>query len=121
LFLPRVNNLRVFPGYPIRSERITDHWVGGTTQVFTIDSNHWVHRNGLRDQVSSVNGAINSAVDAINKVGGIFGGGVNIPQVNINLDSLANIQIPNTIANGLTELNSTIPTMDELREAIDRV
>ncbi|KAH7108343.1 hypothetical protein BKA62DRAFT_740102 [Auriculariales sp. MPI-PUGE-AT-0066] len=77
--------------------------------------------DGLQSQISIVNSGINGAIEAINKVGSIFGGGIDIKPVSIDLTGLQNINIPNTFTEALVKLNSTIPTLDNVRDAVDKV
>ncbi|EIW83225.1 hypothetical protein CONPUDRAFT_101927 [Coniophora puteana RWD-64-598 SS2] len=73
--------------------------------------------SGLVSDANSVNSAIQSAVNAVNKVNPF--GNINAPQFNTSsLSQLQNITIPNDFENALIKLNSSLPTLSSIKDAI---
>lgn len=76
-------------------------------------------RTGVQEAVSGVDHLLDSAVEGINHLPG-----VNIKPPNItppNLDFLTNVALPSDFMNALVSLNSSLPTLDELREKMNGV
>jgi hypothetical protein len=47
---------------------------------------------------------------------------LDVPQFSIPaLSGLDNIRIPTDLQDGLTKLNSTLPTLDQLRDTVDKM
>lgn len=79
-------------------------------------------RTEIQQDIQTANNAIASAVKAINTVTSLVNVNLNVPQFDIpSLDGLANIQIPTTFQDQLRNLNSTLPTLEELRDSLDQV
>ena len=78
-------------------------------------------RTGIEDTVSGLNSLLGAINDFNNKLPSF------IPKFSIptipqpSLDALSNIQFPTTIQDSLTKLNSSIPSLDQIRGAIDDV
>ena len=74
----------------------------------------------IQNEVSNVNSAIRSAIDAINRVNPFSD--ITAPQFDVpDLSSLQNIQLPTGFQDALTRLNSTIPSVEQLKDAIQDV
>ncbi|KAK6535353.1 plasma membrane fusion protein prm1 [Orbilia ellipsospora] len=59
--------------------------------------------------------ALNKFTSGLNSIGNFFGGDTSIPQLTLpSLAKLSNIQIPDTVAEGLQTLNKSIPTFDQV-------
>lgn len=59
-------------------------------------------------------------MSAINKVTSIVNVNLNVPQFSIpSLNSLANVTLPTDFEDALIKLNSSIPTLDQLRDGLD--
>lgn len=79
-------------------------------------------RTEIQQDIQTANNAIASAVKTINTVTSLVNVNLNVPQFDIpSLDGLANIQIPTTFQDQLRNLNSTLPTLEELRDSLDQV
>ncbi|KAG5720326.1 Plasma membrane fusion protein PRM1 [Termitomyces sp. T112] len=88
--------------------------------------NDLVHNaaNGLRDSIqsdiSSANSVIQSAIDAINKVNPF--GNIQAPSIPVpNLDALANVTLPDSFTQALTNLNNSIPTVAQIKNEIESI
>jgi len=76
-------------------------------------------RTSIQNDVASANSAISSAINGINKILP-FGANINVPQFNIpSLDALNNVTLPTDFEDALTKLNSSIPSLSDLRDKID--
>lgn len=72
---------------------------------------------GLKSDATSVNSAIQSAVDAINKVNPF--GNIQAPQFNVSsLDALSGITIPTDFENALIKLNNSLPSVSSIKDVI---
>lgn len=79
-------------------------------------------RSSIQNDVAAANSVISSAVSAINKVTSIVNVNLNVPQFNIpSLTLLQNVTIPADFENSLLKLNSSLPTLSELRDAVNSV
>ncbi|KII92838.1 hypothetical protein PLICRDRAFT_102852 [Plicaturopsis crispa FD-325 SS-3] len=77
-------------------------------------------RTNIQNDVASANSAIQSVVNGLNKLK-VFGN-VSVPQFNIpSLDALQNVTIPTDFENALISLNSSLPSIDDLKNAIDSI
>ncbi|EJD03199.1 uncharacterized protein FOMMEDRAFT_20366 [Fomitiporia mediterranea MF3/22] len=74
-------------------------------------------RTGIQNDVQSINSAIQSAINKINDVNPL--GDISAPQFNVpDLSALQNVTLPDSIQSSLTQLNSSLPTLDQLRDSI---
>ncbi|CAE6512245.1 unnamed protein product [Rhizoctonia solani] len=79
-------------------------------------------KTSIQGDIQSANNAIASAVNAINSVTRIVNVKLDIPQFSIPaLSGLDNIKIPTDLQDALTKLNSTLPTLDQLRDTVDNI
>ncbi|KAF8070095.1 plasma membrane fusion protein PRM1 [Lyophyllum atratum] len=77
-------------------------------------------RTSIQSDIQSANTVITKAIDAINKVNPF--GDITVPQIPVpNLDSLANISLPPTFQQALTNLNNSLPTVDDLKNKIESI
>ncbi|KAK4046906.1 plasma membrane fusion protein prm1 [Microbotryomycetes sp. JL221] len=74
-------------------------------------------RNSLQTAVEGINTGLESTLGLIDRIPGVD---FDIPQIDVpNLDSLEDVTLPHSIIDGLTTLNESIPTLDELKQSID--
>ncbi|KAH7920153.1 hypothetical protein BV22DRAFT_1199109 [Leucogyrophana mollusca] len=74
--------------------------------------------SGLKSDATTLNSAIESAVNAVNKVNPF--GNIQAPQFNVtSLDALSNITIPTDFENALVKLNSSLPTVSSIKDSIE--
>ncbi|KAG8965938.1 plasma membrane fusion protein prm1 [Tulasnella sp. 419] len=80
-------------------------------------------RTTIQEQVQNANSVIAAAVNGINQaIPDFLNIDLTVPQFDIPaLNGLQNVQLPTTIQDGLTNLNSTIPTVDDIREKLDAI
>lgn len=79
-------------------------------------------KSSIQGDIQSANSAIASAVNAINSVTKIVNVKLDVPQFSIPaLSGLDNIKIPTDLQDALTKLNSTLPTLDQLRDTVDNI
>ena len=80
-------------------------------------------RTNIQNDIGTANSAIQSAVSGINKlIPSFLNLQLTVPQFSIpSLDGLQNVQLPTTIQDGLTQLNATIPSLDDIRQALDNL
>ncbi|KAK1226080.1 plasma membrane fusion protein prm1 [Marasmius sp. AFHP31] len=72
----------------------------------------------IQNSINDANGVIKGAIDAINKVNPFSD--IQPPQIPVpNLDDLKNFQFPNTLENSLTQLNSTLPTFNDIKQKLE--
>ncbi|THH00769.1 hypothetical protein EW026_g1818 [Hermanssonia centrifuga] len=77
-------------------------------------------RTSIQSDVSSANSAIQSAVSAVNKINPF--GNISIPQFSIpSLDSLQNVTLPTDFEDALVKLNSSLPTLSDLKDKVDAI
>ena len=75
-------------------------------------------RTGIQNDVAAANSAIQSAINAINKVNPF--GDITAPQINVpSLSALENVTLPSDFEDALEKLNSSLPTLDQIRESIE--
>ena len=75
-------------------------------------------RTGIQNDIAKANSVIQSAVDAINKVNPF--GDITVPQFSIpSLDALQNVTLPTDFETSLTNLNNSLPTLDQLKDKVE--
>ena len=75
-------------------------------------------RTSIQNDVNSVNSAIKTAIDGINKVNPFAD--ITAPQFNIpSLDGLQNVTIPDDFTQALIKLNSSIPSVEEIKDKLN--
>lgn len=75
-------------------------------------------RTNIQNDIQGANSVIKSAVDAINKVNPF--GDISAPQINVpSLDALQNVQLPSDFQDALLKLNSSLPTVAELKDKVE--
>ncbi|KAL4263584.1 Plasma membrane fusion protein PRM1 [Pleurotus pulmonarius] len=76
--------------------------------------------SALQSQIQNANSVIRTAIDAINKVNPFDD--INVPQIPIpDLSALQNVQLPTDFQDALTKLNSSLPTVAELKDKVEDV
>ncbi|KAG6891582.1 hypothetical protein C0992_003610 [Termitomyces sp. T32_za158] len=100
--------------------------VRGGLEILIGALNNLVHNaaSGLRDSIqsdiSSANSVIQSAIDAINKVNPF--GDIKVPTIPVpNLDALANVTLPDSFTQTLTNLNNSLPTVAQIKDEIESI
>lgn len=79
-------------------------------------------KSSIQGDIQAANSAIATAVNAINSVTKIVNVKLDVPQFSIpSLSGLDNIKIPTDLQDALTKLNSTLPTLDQLRDTVDNI
>ncbi|GAA5880772.1 hypothetical protein JCM1840_001368 [Sporobolomyces johnsonii] len=74
-------------------------------------------RTDIQDAISGISTSLNKTIGLIDDIPGVD---VSAPSIDIpDLSSLENVTLPTTIIDALTELNSSIPTLDTLRSTLD--
>jgi len=74
--------------------------------------------SGLKNDATSLNSAISTVVNELNKVNPF--GNVDAPQFNVSsLDALSNITIPTDFENALVQLNNSLPTVSSIKDSIE--
>jgi len=78
-------------------------------------------RTSLQEDVQSANSAIATAVNGINSIIPSFLNlKLTVPTFDIpSLSGLQDVKLPTTVQDALTTVNSTIPTVDDIREKLD--
>ncbi|KAH8107963.1 hypothetical protein BXZ70DRAFT_1003383 [Cristinia sonorae] len=77
-------------------------------------------RTGIQNDIAKANSVIQSAVDALNKINPF--GDITVPQFDIpSLNGLQNVTLPSDFEAALTKLNSSLPTLDQLREKVESI
>ncbi|KIJ49473.1 hypothetical protein M422DRAFT_246559 [Sphaerobolus stellatus SS14] len=77
-------------------------------------------RTSIQNDVTSANSAITTIVNGVNKVNPFSP--ITAPQLNVpSLDSLNNVTLPTDFEQALLKLNASIPSLSELRSAIDDI
>jgi hypothetical protein len=77
-------------------------------------------RTSIQNDISSANSAINTAIDAINKINPFSK--ITPPQITVpSLDALQNVTLPTSFQQTLTNLNNTLPTFNDLKQKIEAV
>ncbi|ODN97311.1 plasma membrane fusion protein PRM1 [Cryptococcus wingfieldii CBS 7118] len=79
-------------------------------------------RTDIQDDISSANNIIQSAVSGINTVTNLVNVNLTVPSFTIpSLSFLANVTIPTTFEDGLLTLNSSLPTLNDLKEKMNEI
>ncbi|GAA5926511.1 pheromone-regulated protein PRM1 [Sporobolomyces koalae] len=74
-------------------------------------------RTGVQTAISGINTGLEKSIGLVDKIPGI---NIDTPKIDIpELAALENVTIPSTIVQALTNLNSSIPTLDEFRVKIN--
>lgn len=74
--------------------------------------------SGLKNDATSLNSAITTIVNDLNKVNPF--GNINAPQFDVtSLDSLSSITIPTDFENALIQLNNSLPTVSSIKNSIE--
>ena len=75
-------------------------------------------RSSIQNDISSANSVITTAINGINKVNPF--GDISAPQINVpSLDALQNVQLPSDFQDALLKLNSSLPTVAELKDKVE--
>lgn len=76
--------------------------------------------SGLKSDATSLNSAITTIVNELNKVNPF--GNINAPQFDVSsLDSLSSITIPTDFENALIQLNNSLPTVSSIKNSIESI
>ncbi|WVQ81342.1 hypothetical protein IAT38_003465 [Cryptococcus sp. DSM 104549] len=79
-------------------------------------------RTEIQSDISSANNVIQSAVSAINSVTSLVNVNLSVPTFSIpSLSFLANVTIPTTFEDSLVTLNSSLPTLAELKDKMNEI
>jgi hypothetical protein len=74
-------------------------------------------KSTIQDSINSINSAIQTAVNGINDVNPF--NDISAPQFNVpDLSVLDNVTLPTTFQDALTNLNNSLPTLDQVRDSI---
>ncbi|GAA5872068.1 hypothetical protein JCM16303_000966 [Sporobolomyces ruberrimus] len=74
-------------------------------------------RTGIQTAIEGVNDGLENSIGLIDKIPGVD---VDVPTIDIpQLSALENVTIPSTVIDALTDLNSSIPTLDEFRASMN--
>ncbi|THH33317.1 hypothetical protein EUX98_g878 [Antrodiella citrinella] len=77
-------------------------------------------RTGIQNDVGTANSAIQSAVNAINKINPF--GNITVPQFSIpSLSGLQNVTLPSDFETALTSLNNSLPTLSQLKDDLESI
>ncbi|KAL0956655.1 hypothetical protein HGRIS_002787 [Hohenbuehelia grisea] len=77
-------------------------------------------RTSLQNDVQAINSAIKTAVDGINRVNPFSD--ITVPQFNVpSLAALENFTLPTDFQDSLTKLNSSLPTVAELKDKVEAI
>ncbi|RDB16658.1 Plasma membrane fusion protein PRM1 [Hypsizygus marmoreus] len=77
-------------------------------------------RTSIQNDIASANSVIAGAIDGINKINPF--NDITAPQIPVpNLDGLQNIALPPSFEQALTNLNSSLPTVDDLKNKIESI
>lgn len=75
-------------------------------------------RTSIQNDISSANNIIKNFIDGINKVNPFSD--IQAPQINVpSLDGLTNLQLPSSFQDSLTKLNSSLPTVAQLKDKVE--
>ncbi|KAG7098393.1 hypothetical protein E1B28_000352 [Marasmius oreades] len=76
--------------------------------------------SSIQNDISSANNVIRGAIDSINNVNPFSD--ITPPQIPVpNLDALTNFKFPTTLQDSLTNLNSTLPTFDDIKQKLEQI
>ncbi|WWC72883.1 uncharacterized protein I206_106847 [Kwoniella pini CBS 10737] len=79
-------------------------------------------RDEIQSDISSANNLIQSAVSGINSVTSLVNVNLSVPEFSIpSLDFLANVTVPTTFEDSLIKLNSSLPTLNELKNKMNEI
>ncbi|WRT69250.1 uncharacterized protein IL334_006234 [Kwoniella shivajii] len=79
-------------------------------------------RNEIQSDISAANRLIQSAVSGINSVTSLVNVNLSVPEFTIpSLDFLANVTIPTTFEDSLIKLNTSLPTLGELKQKMNAI
>ncbi|PWN32179.1 uncharacterized protein FA14DRAFT_126849, partial [Meira miltonrushii] len=74
----------------------------------------------IQGSINAINSSLRASLGALNDFAKLFHKSFTIPQVPIpDLSALQNIRLPSEIDGGLRKLNSSLPTLDDLKAKID--
>ena len=75
-------------------------------------------RTSIQSDIASANSVIQNAINGINKVNPF--GNINAPQIAVpSLDALQNVTLPASFQDALTSLNASIPSVADLKGALE--
>ncbi len=75
-------------------------------------------RTNIQNDVGTANSAIQSAIGAINKINPF--GDISVPQFSIpSLTALQNVTLPTDFEDSLKKLNSSLPSLSDLKDKVD--
>ncbi|GAA5844266.1 hypothetical protein JCM9279_001748 [Rhodotorula babjevae] len=85
-------------------------------QEFVTDALGGIH-TAIQESASGVNTLLDKTVGLIDDIPGVD---IDVPTIDMpELSALENVTLPDTLINALTDLNSSIPTLDEFRSGLD--
>lgn len=97
----------------------------GATQEFSsfVTSSLDSVRTGIQNDIAGANNVIQSAVSGVNKlIPSFLNVQLSVPTFDIpSLSGLQNVTLPTTFQDSLTKLNSSIPTLDDVRQSLDNL
>ncbi|KAG8956681.1 plasma membrane fusion protein prm1 [Tulasnella sp. 424] len=97
----------------------------GATQEFSsfVTSSLDSLRTGIQNDIASANNVIQSAVSGVNKlIPSFLNLQLSVPTFDIpSLSGLQNVTLPTTFQDSLTKLNSSLPTLDDVRQSLDNL
>ncbi|GAA5901421.1 pheromone-regulated protein PRM1 [Sporobolomyces salmoneus] len=74
-------------------------------------------RDGIQSAIGGINTGLENSIGLIDKIPGVD---IDVPTIDIpELSALENVTIPSTVVDALTDLNSSIPTLDEFRASMN--
>lgn len=77
-------------------------------------------RSGIQNDIAAANSAIQSAVNTVNKINPF--GDISVPQFSIpSLSALQNVTLPTDFETALTNLNNSLPTLDQLKADVEKM
>ncbi|KAK4685364.1 hypothetical protein P7C73_g4789, partial [Tremellales sp. Uapishka_1] len=79
-------------------------------------------RTNIQDDIASANSLVQSAATGINKVTSLAGVDLTIPNISIpSLTALENVTVPTGFESTLLKLNSSLPTLSDLKAKMDSI
>lgn len=77
-------------------------------------------RTSIQNDITSINSAIKTAVDGINKINPFSD--ITAPTFDVpSLSSLQNVTLPTNFQDALVSLNSSLPTFQDIKDKIESV
>ncbi|KAF5385997.1 hypothetical protein D9615_002597 [Tricholomella constricta] len=77
-------------------------------------------KSSIQNDIQTANSVIQRAIDAINRINPL--GDISAPQIPVpNLDGLENVSLPASFQESLTKLNSSLPTVADLKNKIESI